>query len=203
MDQNLNRLTLCGQVAEAPQLSHCSHTQRFYRFTLSVPRLSGQVDLLPVLAAEPLLQQADLSPGCTVTVTGQLRSFNNRSGEGPRLVLSTFARTLTPGGESCNCIQFSGVLCKPPSYRRTPLGREICDLILAVNRRYGRADYLPAITWGAIAQQTAALSVGDRFTAEGRLQSRVYRKKLPEGELTRTAYEISVMRPAELWEFTD
>ena len=203
MDQNINRLTLCGQVAEEPLLSHTSHTQRFYHFTLSVPRLSGQTDLLPVLVPQPLLSTADLSASSWVTVTGQLRSFNNRTGTGPRLVLSAYARSLGPGSEPCNRIQLSGVLCKPPSYRRTPLGREICDLILAVNRHYGRADYLPAIAWGAIAQQAAALTVGDRFTAEGRVQSRVYRKSLPGGDVERTAYEVSIMRPAELQEFLD
>ena len=112
-----------------------------------------------------------------LTLTGQLRSFNNRSGQGPRLVISVFVRELVPGGAApFNQIQLSGILCKTPTLRRTPLGREICDLILAVNRRYGRADYLPCIAWGAIAQQTAILPVGSRLTVEGRVQSRGYTK---------------------------
>ena len=137
-----------------------------------------------------------------MTVIGQLRSFNNKSGQGSRLVISVFAHQLTPGGESpFNQIQLSGVLCKTPVPRRTPLGREICDIILAVNRRYGRADYLPCIAWGAVAAQTADMHTGQRLTVEGRVQSRIYTKN-ENGVLTeRTAYEVSIMRPAEVEEF--
>ena len=143
MEQNFNHVLLCGQVLTQPQPSHVNHSQSFSRFLLSVPRLSGQEDCLPVIVPQPLLELCPLSPGAAVTVTGQLRSFNNRSGQGPRLVVSVFAQTLQPGGEGpVNRIRLSGVLCKPPTLRCTPLGREICDIILAVNRRYGRADYL-------------------------------------------------------------
>lgn len=144
-------------------------------------------------------------PGAAVTVTGQLRSFNNRSGQGPRLVVSVFAQTLQPGGEGAGESAFglSGVLCKPPTLRCTPLGREICDIILAVNRRYGRADYLPLIAWGTVARQTSILAVGARLTVEGRIQSRTYTKNLETGPQERVAYEVSVMRPAELSEFAE
>ena len=202
MELNYNRVELCGTVLEAPVLSHVNHGCAFCRFPLSVLRLSGQPDKLQVIAPQPLLDALPVSPGDTVTVTGQLRSFNNKSGQGSRLVISTFAQTLThDAGEPLNRIQLSGILCKQPVLRRTPLGREICDMILAVNRRYGRADYLPCIAWGAVAQQAACLHTGARLTAEGRVQSRVYSKTENGVTTDRTAYEVSVMRPAEVEEF--
>ena len=128
-------------------------------------------------------------------IEGEVRSFNNKSGRGSRLVITLFARNIRPSqGEHVNELVLSGALCKPPVYRRTPMGREICDLLLAVNRRYGRADYLPCIAWGALARQCAALEVGDSVRLEGRFQSRTY-TKVEHGESSlRTAYEISVMR---------
>ena len=202
MELNYNRVHLCGQAAEAPVLSHINHGCAFYRFTLSVLRLSGQADKLPVIVPKALLDAVPVAAGDTVTVIGQLRSFNNKSGQGSRLVISVFAHQLTFGGESpFNQIQLSGVLCKTPVPRRTPLGREICDIILAVNRRYGRADYLPCIAWGVIAQQTAILPVGSRLTVEGRVQSRAYTKTVDGVGQERTAYEVSIMRPAEPEEF--
>ena len=194
MELNYNRVHLCGQAADAPILSHINHGCAFYRFTLSVLRLSGQADELPVIVPKALLATVPVTVGATVTVIGQLRSFNNKSGQGSRLVISVFAHQLTPGGESpFNQIQLSGVLCKTPVLRRTPLGREICDIILAVNRRYGRADYLPLIAWGTVARQTSILAVGARLTVEGRIQSRTYIKRLETGPEQRTAYEVSVM----------
>ena len=202
MELNYNRVELCGTVLEAPVLSHVNHGCAFCRFPLSVLRLSGQPDKLQVIAPQPLLDALPVSPGDTVTVAGQLRSFNNKSGQGSRLVISVFAQTLTAGGAGpLNRIQLSGILCKQPVLRRTPLGREICDLLLAVNRRYGRADYLPCIAWGAVAQQTAAMTTGDRLTVEGRIQSRTYTKVENGVSTERTAYEVSIMRPALLEEF--
>ena len=127
MDNNFNRVRLCGRAAGEPALSHINHGEHFYRFPLSVERLSGQEDLLPVILPRRLLEEHPVHTGDTLTLTGQLRSFNNRSGQGPRLVISVFVRELTPGGAApFNQIQLSGVLCKAPSLRRTPLGREIC-----------------------------------------------------------------------------
>ena len=145
MELNYNRVELCGTVLEAPVLSHVNHGCAFYRFPLSVLRLSGQPDKLQIIAPQSLLASLPVSPGDTVAVTGQLRSFNNKSGQGSRLVLSVFAQSMTPGGTApLNRIQLSGILCKQPVLRRTPLGREICDMILAVNRRYGyRAGSTP------------------------------------------------------------
>ena len=198
MDNNFNRVQLCGTVDSAPALSHVNHGVSFYKFTLAVERLSGLADKLTVIAAQPLLESAAIREGDTVTVRGQLRSFNNKSGQGSRLVISVFAHALEKGGDTpFNLIQ----LCKPPVLQRTPLGREISDIILAVNRRYGRADYLPCIAWGAVAQQAAAMTTGDRLTIEGRVQSRTYTKTEGGVSTERTAYEVSIMRPAQLEEF--
>lgn len=192
-----NRAVLCGRVASLPVPSHTNHSQSFCRFTLSVPRLSGQCDVLPVLAPQQLVDALPLQVGTPLCVAGQLRSYNNKTGAPPRLVISVLARSLTVSDTApCNVIRLAGTICKTPTYRRTPLGREICDVILAVNRRYGRADYLPCISWGAIAQQTALLDVGDSLCVEGRIQSRTYTKTLCPGQSEeRTAYEVSVMRP--------
>ena len=186
--QTRNEVLLEGIALEAPALSHENHGTRFYRFPLQVPRLSGTPDTLPVLVPEAPLR-----------VRGQLRSFNNRSGVGNRLVLTVYAQAMEPGsGEPCNRILLSGALCKPPIFRRTPLGRSICDLMLAVSRRYGRADYLPVIAWGQLAVQAARLQVGDTLSLEGRVQSRTYRKVLEDGTAQeRVAYEVSAMHLLE------
>ena len=198
---HFNRARLCGTVMTDPAVSHANHGEEFCRFFLSVQRLSGQADLLPVVVSRRTLTENPIQVGDTVTVQGQLRSFNNKSGVGARLVIDLFARSVTAGGEYCNHIELSGTVCKAPTLRRTPLGREICDVILAVNRRYGRADYLPCISWGAIARETAALTVGSPMALVGRLQSRTYSKALEGGCEERIAYEVSVMRPAEPQEF--
>ena len=204
MEKSQNYVELWGTAGAAPSFSHENHGESFYRFPLRVERLSGQSDLPLILAPSALLEGIDIAEGTPLRVTGQLRSFNNRSGHGSRLVISTFAQTLThDAGEPLNRIFLSGVLCKQPALRRTPLGREICDMILAVNRRYGRADYLPCIAWGAVAQQVSLLHTGTRLTAEGRVQSRVYSKTENGVTTDRTAYEVSIMRPADRTEFPE
>ena len=191
---NENRALLCGTVAGEPVLSHENHGVSYDVFPLSVPRLSGAEDRLNVVAARPLLTDCPLAPGDRVEVQGEVRSFNNRTGPGSRLVITLFARSLSPTrAEPANCLELSGVLCKPPILRRTPLGREICDLILAVNRKYGRADYLPCIAWGTLAQRCGGLHVGDGVKLEGRLQSRSYQKVVDGVTQDRTAFEVSVM----------
>ena len=187
-NQTRNEVLLEGIPVGAPEPSHENHGQLFYRQILEVPRLSGTADRLPLLVRQtqlPLLKE-----GVPLRVEGQLRSFNNRSGPGRRLVLTVYARSLQPGlGEPVNRILLAGTLCKPPIYRRTPLGRSISDLILAVPRSYGRADYLPVIAWGQVASQVCTLEAGAPLSLEGRIQSRVYRKVTEtgprSGQLTR------------------
>lgn len=192
-NQSRNQAVLEGRVQGAPELSHENHGIRFYRFALEAPRLSGQSDVLPILIPEESLPMAE--PGRPVRVQGQLRSFNNRTGTGSRLILAVYSRDIQPGlGVPCNQIFLSGTLCKPPILRRTPLGRSICDIMLAVPRRYGRSDYLPVIAWGKLAAQTGELRTGDPLELEGRIQSRIYHKVTEAGAEERTAYEVSMMR---------
>lgn len=193
MEQNQNYVELWGTVAQDCVFSHENHGQRFYKFPLRVERLSGQCDTPVIVVNESMASH--LCEGEPVRVTGQLRSFNNKSGQGSRLVITVFAQAIEPGdGTPFNRILLSGVLCKQPTLRRTPLGRSICDVILAVNRHYGRADYLPCIAWGQLALQVAEMSVGERLTLEGRVQSRTYTKLLESGAEERTAFEVSIMQ---------
>lgn len=192
MEQNRNEVELCGVAAAPPSFSHENHGVKFYSVPLYVERLSGQSDTLLVLLHAPL--PAGLEEGARVRVLGQLRSFNNKSGCGSRLVLTVYAQTIEPwDGRPVNRIVLKGTLCKPPILRRTPLGRSICDVMLAVGRRYGRADYLPVIVWGQLAQTVSRKKVGDPLGIEGRFQSRVYTKVTDGAPQQRTAYEVSVM----------
>ena len=196
MTHSQNDVLLEGHPANRPEWSHENHGTQFYRFSLEVPRLSGTPDVLPVLLPGALLDRID-SQG-SLRIRGQFRSFNNRSGVGNKLVLTVYATDIQPGtGESCNQILLTGSLCKPPIFRRTPLGRSICDLMLAVPRRYGRADYLPVIAWGQLAVQASCLGVGDSLSLEGRVQSRAYHKVTGSGTEERTAYEVSMMHLLE------
>lgn len=192
---NENKAVLRGVVADSPVFSHENHGVTYEHFSLSVLRLSGVEDQLNIVAALPLLEACPLVPGMEVEVGGEVRSFNNRAPSGSRLVITVYARTLeVAAGEHLNQLELAGILCKSPILRRTPLGRDICDLMLAVNRRYGRADYLPCIVWGALAQRCGALAVGDGVRLEGRLQSRTYQKVTDSGTQDRIAFEISVMK---------
>ena len=191
MEKSQNYVELWGTAGAAPSFSHENHGESF--FPLRVERLSGQSDLPLILAPSALLEGIDIAEGTPLRVTGQLRSFNNRSGHGSRLVISTFAQSIEPcDGGHFNRILLSGVLCKQPTLRRTPLGRSICDMILAVNRRYRRADYLPCIAWGGLALQCSRLKTGDPLWLDGRLQSRTYLKTVGEATQERTAFEISI-----------
>lgn len=191
---NENRILLRGRLAALPSPSHTNHGTLYCVFPLSVRRLSGAEDQLNVMASEGQLSALELSVGDSLTVEGEVRTFNNRSGVGSRLVVSVFARSLRQEeGEEENSLELSGTLCKPPSLRTTPLGRVICDMILAVNRRYGRADYLPCIAWGSLAHRCGQLAVGDRLQLSGRLQSRVYTKTVEGRTEERVAFEVSIM----------
>ena len=192
MEHTVNRVQLRGTLVALPVFSHENHARRFYRFALEVERLSGAVDVLPVLAAEDVLNDMELFSGSRIAVTGQIRSFNSRAESGRRLILSVYAESLaTSDLPPENDVQLTGAICKTPVYRRTPLGREICDVMLAVSRLYRRSDYIPCILWGRAAQQAALLAPGAVLELEGRMQSRNYTKLLPTGAEQRTAYEVS------------
>ena len=191
---NENRAVLRGVAAAEPVLSHENHGVAYYTFPLSVLRLSGSEDRLNVIAASPVLERCPVAAGMEVEGEGEVRSFNNKSGQGSRLVITFYARALRPAeGEHWNEVHLAGVLCKAPIVRRTPLGRDICDLMLAVNRRYGRADYLPCIAWGQVAMITGRMDVGETLSLEGRVQSRAYTKVIEGCAQERTAFEVSVM----------
>ena len=198
MEVSTNHVELCGVPAAEPVFSHENHGQRFFKFPLRVERLSGQTDVPVVVVSETLLRRFPIGMERALYVMGQLRSFNNKSGQGSRLVITVLAQELAEGdGTPLNRIELSGVLCKQPYLRRTPLGRSICDIILAVNRRYGRADYLPCIAWGQVAAQVSQMSVGDRLSLEGRVQSRTYTKMLENRAEERVAFEVSIMQLVE------
>ena len=202
MKQGENRIELQGRVREEPVFSHRNHGMDYCRMPLAVPRLSGAEDVIQVILPQWQAERWEPKQGQWVYVEGEVRSYNNKSGVGSKLVITVLARELNPGveGEGINRLILTGALCKPPVRRRTPLGREICDLLLAVNRAYGRADYLPCIAWGTLAAVCGEMAVGDRLSIEGRLQSRAYRKVIDGEERERVAYEVSVMNFAEDFE---
>ena len=194
MELTANHVVLRGSLGCLPQFSHENHGRRFFRFSLEVPRLSGTVDTLPVIAQEEILNEIDLSDGEMLTVTGQIRSHNVRTDGRRHLMIFVFASALTcEDGEALNDAELEGFLCREPIYRRTPLGREICDVMLAVPRAFQRADYLPCILWGRTAQEASRCHTRDKIGITGRLQSRVYTKLTEEGAEERTAYEISAL----------
>lgn len=194
MEHITNSITIRGQLLALPQFSHENHGRRFWRFALEVPRLSGAVDILPVVAQEHLVSQIDPCGGEMLTVTGQIRSHNQRTDGVRHLMIFVFASSIiAEDGEPLNDVILEGPLCKEPTYRRTPLGREICDVMLAVPRAFRRADYLPCILWGRTAQEISLCHTRDCIRISGRLQSRVYTKLLESGPQERTAYEISAL----------
>ena len=202
MEHSENRIVLRGSLVALPEFSHENHGRRFFRFTLEVPRLSGAVDLLPVVAEESLLNAIDLSGGEMITVTGQVRTHNIRTESARHLLIFVFASSvIAEDGEPINECIIEGPLCKEPTYRRTPLGREICDVMLAIPRAFRRADYLPCILWGRVAQDVSQCHTRDCIRIFGRLQSRTYTKLTEEGAIERTAYEVSALRAEILDDF--
>ena len=194
MEQNTNQVILRGSLLSLPRFSHENHGKKFYRFTLEVPRLSGTSDLLPIVAEERIVQCLNPDGGEMIRVEGQVRSHNVRSNGVRHLLIFVFAQSLfAEDGEPINDVLLEGPLCREPVYRRTPLGREICDIMLAVPRQFHRADYLPCILWGRTAQEGSRCHTRDIIRISGRLQSRNYTKMTEEGPQERTAYEISAL----------
>jgi len=198
MEETGNIIHLKGQICQNLQFGHELFGEQFYVTTLRVPRLSGAEDFLPITLSERLLMDAPITNGSNLCLEGQLRSYNKVIEGSGRLLITAFAQKLLDceqDEENPNRVQLTGALCKPPSYRTTPFGREIADLMLAVNRSYGKSDYIPCITWGRTARYAANLKIGDKVQLVGRFQSRAYQKQLADGTtLNKVAYEVSVSR---------
>ena len=200
MDENISRNTarLCGVIAAAPAFSHSGRGECFYTFPLEVARLSGATDKINIIVRDELMESIQLCEAEKICVVGELRSFNNKSGEGAKLVITVFAKELyLCDDDDLNEVRLIGTLCKKPNLRMTPMGRDICDLMLAVNRRYGRSDYLPCITWGLKAREAAEWDTGTMVTLKGRIQSRNYIKIVGGDPVEKTAFEVSVTDIAE------
>lgn len=195
-----NRAELMGTVESEPQFSHEIYGEAFYLFMLCVPRLSGVSDNIRVIASERLLGDVDITEGDNVCIFGQFRSYNACDDGVSRLVLSVFARDIVPVGEenelkNPNSLYLNGFVCKEPIYRTTPFGREICDILLAVNRTYNKSDYIPVIAWGRNARFCRHVTIGGNIKVWGRIQSRQYQKRICDDRvIEKTAYEVSVCR---------
>ena len=195
-----NRVTVIGTIVSDFTFSHAVFGEGFYLVDLLVNRLSEQADLIPLMISERLIDVTKDYQGCTIEASGQFRSYNRHEGTKNRLVLSVFVREVRFMEEftdytKTNQIFLDGYICKPPVYRKTPLGREIADILLAVNRPYGKSDYIPCICWGRNARYADQFEVGTHVQIWGRIQSREYQKKIGEDEYEkRTAYEVSVSK---------
>jgi len=190
----INKVVLRGTLFEPPHFSHKSREECFFQFPLEIGRLSGTSDIVNIVARESLINELEVSEKLKLSVVGELRSFNSKSIGGPKLIITVFAREIFfDDGEDINRIELSGTLCKPTNLRITPMGREICDIMLAVNRHYGRSDYLPCIAWGSRAKDTAEWTVGTMIRLDGRIQSRKYIKNIDGNSVEKTAYEVSVV----------
>jgi single-stranded DNA-binding protein len=203
-----NYLTLVGKVTGEKEFSHEIYGERFYTFKLGIPRLSGNQDIIPITISERLVGEDTLQEGKKLLVKGQFRSYNSYENERNRLILTVFAKDVMEVEEEeieeeeneiirkdtiTNEVVLVGYLCKKPIYRQTPFGREISDILLAVNRAYNKSDYIPCISWGRTARFCQNLEVGSQVKVIGRVQSRMYEKKYEDGTVqNRVAYEVSV-----------
>ena len=198
-----NHLVLVGKIVGEQKYSHEIYGEKFYSFDLEVVRLSSNTDIIPITVSERLLTNLDLSIGKNVEVEGQFRSYNNYDSKKNRLILTVFAKEIKETEESeeqdenknvvTNEVTLVGYVCKKPIYRQTPFGREIADILLAVNRAYNKSDYIPCIAWGRNARFCQNIEVGTEVKIIGRVQSRTYEKKYEDGTVeTRVAYEVSI-----------
>ena len=202
-----NYLTLVGKVTGEKRFSHEIYGESFYLFNLSIPRLSGNSDIIPITISERLIKEDTLQEGKKLVIKGQFRSYNSYQNEKNRLILTVFAKDIVEVNETeneeendiarkdiiTNEVVLIGYICKKPIYRQTPFGREIADVLLAVNRSYNKSDYIPCIAWGRNARFCQNLEVGSQVKVVGRVQSRSYEKKYEDGTSeTRVAYEVSI-----------
>jgi len=195
---NNNKAFLQGIILDEPELNHEVMDEKFYSFHLQIPRLSGMYDTIPIIMSEKLMATINFEIGGKLAIRGQFRSYNKLDGDRRRLVLSVFVREVCEWDDNANAnvIEMNGYICKPSIYRTTPFSREICDMLIAVNRNYNKSDYIPCIAWGRNAQFVNSMPVGTEITIVGRIQSREYVKHI-EGEenpITKTAYEVSVSK---------
>ena len=195
-----NQVTMMGEIVSAFQFSHEVFGEGFYMVELAVSRLSNYSDYIPLMISERLIDTEQDYTGQFIRVSGQFRSYNRHEEKKNRLVLSVFVRELEfldeiDENEKTNQIFLDGYICKEPIYRKTPLGREIADVLLAVNRSYGKSDYIPCICWGRNARFASGFTVGSHIQILGRVQSREYVKRISEEEVEhRVAYEVSVSK---------
>lgn len=194
-----NNVEIGGEIIEEPEFSHEIYDEKFYRFLIKTKRLSEYEDILPVIISERLVNLNDIKIGSIVKIFGQFRSYNLQTETRNKLVLSIFVKDIEFTDDesvlTTNDANFIGYICKEPVYRKTPLGREIADVLVAINRTYRKSDYIPCILWGRNAKYCETLNVGDLVKLNGRIQSRSYEKKLENGEvLKKTAYEVSVSK---------
>ena len=195
-----NYLVLIGKIISDKTFSHEIYGESFYLFNLEVPRLSGNEDVIPITISERLIANFNLEIGKKIVVEGQFRSYNSYENERNRLVLTVFAKDVMEYNEEnqeeqkvSNEVRLNGYICKKPIYRQTPFGREIADLLLAVNRAYNKSDYIPCIAWGRNARFCENMEVGTEVKVVGRVQSRIYEKKFEDGRVEqRVAYEVSI-----------
>lgn len=191
--ENNNHVLLKGKIKELPVYSHTVMGEGFFEMFVEVQRLSAEVDVLPVTISERLI--GDFSIGDEIGIVGQFRSYNKLEDNRSKLMLTIFVKELVEPDEitEINQIYLMGYICKEPVYRTTPFGREICDVLLAVNRAYNKSDYLPCIAWGRNARFVRDLGVGEKLEVQGRIQSRAYQKRVGDDEIqTKVAYEISI-----------
>lgn len=193
-----NIAKVCGIVDDELQFNHEIFGESFYTFTLKIPRLSGTSDCIKVMVSDRLLSDFPLTTGDCVDISGQFRSYNSYENGDNKLILTVFAKDICYCDEllkNSNSLFLNGYVCKEPVYRTTPFGREITDILLAVNRTYNKSDYIPVIAWGRNARYCKGFNVGDNVKVWGRIQSREYQKRLSEDEvITKTAYEVSVSK---------
>lgn len=193
-----NKVVIAGTVASEPEFSHEVYEENFYTFMLDTPRLSDTRDIIKITVSEKFLVGDGISVGDRVKISGQFRSYNNFTNVGNRLILTVFVKDIEKTEEeeeNSNSICLNGYICKQPVYRTTPFGREIADILLAVNRSYNKSDYIPCIAWGRNAKFAENLKIGDNVIIKGRIQSREYQKKISETEFeNKTAYEVSVSK---------
>lgn len=192
-----NKVFLQGVVETIPELNHMVKDEEFYGFNLSVSRLSGQTDIIPIIISKQMVDLFNIKKGDYLAVRGQFRSFNKIENEKRKLILSVFVKEVCEWDDNANpnVIELNGFVCKPVIYRTTPFSREICDVLLAVNRKFNKSDYIPCIAWGNNAQIVSQMCVPSNLKIVGRIQSREYNKVI-EGEksITKTAYEVSISK---------